>query len=142
MHPLLIIGLALTAVGLIASASDSSNQKKPRQQGGEPSPDQNPPEPQDNVTLELLEDNAPLEDVFTKLPELQKNLPAISPDMESAWQDIRAMYHKHPHDWAAAFASFALEMSWIYKGDGDDAKAAQWENIAKEAREFGKKKPH
>lgn len=144
MHPLLIIGLALTAIGVIASASNSDGKNKPQQQGGEPSPDQNPPESQDEAVLELLEDDEAMEEIFTKLPELQKHLPAISPDspdMESARQDIKDMLQKYPHELAAALEPFAMKMSWLYKDEGNDAKAERWHNLAKELWSIGKNKP-
>lgn len=144
MHPLLIIGLAITAIGVIASASDSDSQNKPKQKGGEPSPDQSPPESRDDVALELLTDSEAMEDIFTKLPELQKHLPAIppdSPDMESARQDIKNMLQKYPHELAAALEPFAMKMSWLYKDEGNDAKAERWHNLAKELWSIGKNKP-
>lgn len=144
MHPLLIIGLAITAIGVIASASDSDSQKKPQQKEGDPSPDQSPPEARDDVTMELLKDSEAMEDIFTKLPELQKHLPAIpldSPDMESARQDIKDMLQKYPHELAAALEPFAMKMSWLYRDEGNDAKAERWHNFAKELWSIGKNKP-
>lgn len=139
MHPLLIIGLIITAAGLVASASDSGEQKKPQQQGGEPSPDQNPPEPQDEVSPEQLEDEA-LDKIFN-LPALQQHLPATYPDMEKVRRDIREMYREHPRALIGTMEPLALKMSALYKDKGDDENAEWWQHFAKLIREAGEEKP-
>ena len=132
MNPLLIIGLAIAAAGIIAAASRSGDKNDTQQQGDDTV------ESQGEATVELLAEHE-LEEIL-KRPALQKHLPADVPDMGDPQQDIRDMLRKHRHALMAAMEPFAMEMSWLYKDEGNDAKAEQWRNIAKELRDFGKKK--
>lgn len=134
---MLIIGLIITAAGLVASASNSGRQKKPQQQGGEPSPDKKP-EPQDEVTPEQLDEA--LDKIFN-LPALQQNLPATYPDMEKVRRDIREMYREHPRALIGTVEPLALKMSALFKDKGDDENAEWWQHFAKLIREAGEEKP-
>lgn len=154
MNPLVIIGIALVAAGVIASATSSKKEggkekpkqkpkqkggrqkpgKKPKQQGDKPSPDGSP----------LVEDKEMPKKIHGAVQQVTPNFPTTPGKIKIALDDFEEMARERPDFMARCLhvlEGWCKELSEFFQNKGERKKAEQWLKAAEQIRSMAQNQP-